>query len=146
MMNEKFPYEDIVNLPRPVSKKHPQPPISERASRFAPFAAITGYEEMVLEEARVTEEKIDLDECALILLDRKLNILQNHLSQSPEITVTYFLPDKKKNGGAYRTITGTAKRIDPYKKLLIMNDDGKIQIEDIYKLESKLFRSLGLDD
>ena len=145
-MNEKFPYEDIVNLPRPVSKKHPQPPVSERAARFAPFAAITGYEEMVLEEARVTEEKIDLDEYALILLDKKLNVLQNHLPQSPEITVTYFVPDKKKNGGAYRTITGTAKRIDPYKKLLIMNDDGKIQIEDIYKLESKLFRSLGLDD
>ena len=145
-MNEKFPYEDIVNLPRPVSKKHPQPPVSERAARFAPFAAITGYEEMVLEEARVTEEKIDLDECALILLDKKLNVLQNHLPQSPEITVTYFVPDKKKNGGAYRTITGTAKRIDPYKKLLIMNDDRKIQIEDIYKLESKLFRSLGLDD
>ena len=144
-MNEKFPYEDIVNLPRPVSKKHPQPPLSERAARFAPFAAITGYEEMVLEEARVTEEKIELDECALILLDKKLNILQNYLSQSPKITVTYFVPDKKKTGGAYRTIIGTAKRIDQYKKLLIMNDDRKIQIEDIYKLESELFRSLDFD-
>ena len=145
-MNEKFPYEDIVNLPRPVSKKHPEPPLSERAARFAPFAAITGYEEMVLEEARVTEEKIELDECALTMIDKRLNILQNHLSQSPEITVTYFVPDKKKNGGAYRIITGVAKRIDPYKKLLIINGDEKIQIEDIYKLESELFRALGLDD
>ena len=145
-MNEKFPYEDIVNLPRPISKKHPEPPLSERAARFAPFAAITGYEEMVLEEARVTEEKIELDECALILLDKKLNVLQNHLSQSPEITITYFIPDKKKNGGAYRKITGSVKRIDSYKKLLIMNDDEKIQIEDIYKLEGELFRSHGLDD
>ena len=92
-MNEKFPYDDIVNLPRPISKKHPQPPLSERAARFAPFAAITGYEEMVLEEARVTEERIELDECALALLNEKLNILQNNLSQSPEITVTYFAPD-----------------------------------------------------
>ena len=145
-MNEKFPYEDIVNLPRPVSKKHPEPPLSERAARFAPFAAITGYEEMVLEEARVTEEKIELDECALTMIDKRLNILQNHLSQSPEITVTYFVPDKKKSGGAYRTITGVAKRIDPYKKLLIINGDEKIQIEDIYKLEGELFRALGLDD
>lgn len=145
-MNEKFPYEDIVNLPRPISKKHPDPPRSERAARFAPFAAITGYEETVLEEARVTEEKIELDECALILLDKKLNVLQNHLSQSPEITITYFIPDKKKNGGAYRKITGSVKRIDSYKKLLIMNDDEKIQIEDIYKLEGELFRSHGLDD
>ena len=145
-MNDKFPYEDIINLPRPVSKKHPQPPLSERAARFAPFAAITGYEEMVLEEARVTEEKIELDECALILLDKKLNIIQKHLSQSPEITVTYFVPDKKKNGGAYRTVTGIVKRIDPYKKFLFMSDDEKIQIEDIYKLEGELFRALGLDD
>ena len=145
-MNDKFPYEDIINLPRPVSKKHPQPPLSERAARFAPFAAITGYEEMVLEEARVTEEKIELDESALTILNEKLNILQNCLSQSTEITVTYFVPDKKKNGGAYRTVTGIVKRIDPYKKFLFMSDDEKIQIEDIYKLEGELFRALGLDD
>ena len=141
-MNDKFPYEDIINLPRPVSKKHPQPPLSERAARFAPFAAITGYEEMVLEEARVTEEKIELDECALILLDKKLNILQKHLSQSPEITVTYFVPDKKKTGGAYRTITGIVKRIDPYQKILILQNDEKIQIEDIYNLKSDSFHTL----
>ena len=86
-MNDKFPYEDIINLPRPVSKKHPQPPLSERAARFAPFAAITGYEEMVLEEARVTEEKIELDESALTILNEKLNILQNCLS----LLFLYFL-------------------------------------------------------
>ena len=141
-MNDKFPYEDIINLPRPVSKKHPQPPLSERAARFAPFAAITGYEEMVLEEARITEEKIELDECALILLDKKLNIIQKHLSQSPEITVTYFVPDKKKTGGAYRTITGIVKRIDPYQKILILQNDEKIQIEDIYNLKSDSFHTL----
>lgn len=141
-MNDKFPYEDIINLPCPVSKKHPQPTMLERAARFAPFAAITGYEEMVLEEARVTEEKIELDECALILLDKKLNILQKHLSQSPEITVTYFVPDKKKTGGAYCTITGIVKRIDPYQKILILQNDEKIQIENIYDLKSNLFYTL----
>ena len=145
-MNDKFPYEDIINLPRPVSKKYPSPTILERAARFAPFAAITDYEEMVLEKARVTEERMELDECALILLDKKLNILQNLLSRSPEITVTYFVPDKKKNGGAYLTMTDTVKKIDPYKKLLIMNNEKKIQMEDIYKLEGELFRALGLDD
>ena len=141
-MNDKFPYEDIINLPRPVSKKHPQPPLSERAARFAPFAAITGYEEMLLEEARITEEKIELDECALILIDKKLNIIQKHLSQSPEITVTYFVPDKKKTGGAYHTITGIVKRIDPYQKILILEKDEKIQIEKIYDLKSDLFYTL----
>ena len=145
-MNEKFPYEDIINLPRPISKKHPQPPLSERAARFAPFAAITGYEEMVLEEARVTEKQIELDECALTLLNEKLNILQNNLSQSPEITVTYFAPDKKKAGGAYVSISGAVRQIDSYSKLLILENDKKIRIEDIYQLDGDIFRSLGIED
>ena len=145
-MNEKFPYGDIVNLPRPVSKKHPEPPLSERAARFAPFAAITDYEEMVLEEARVTEEKIELDESALTILNEKLNILQNNLSQSPEITVTYFAPDKKKAGGAYVNISGTVRQIDVYSKLLILENDKKIRIENIYKLDGDIFRSLGIED
>ncbi len=145
-MNEKFPYEDIINLSHPISKKYPQPTMLERAARFAPFAAITGYEEMVLEEARVTEKRIELDECALTLLNEKLNILQNCLSQSPEITVTFFVPDQKKNGGSYRTVTSIVKKIDPYQKLLILQDDRKIQIEDIYELKCNVFHSLGLDD
>ena len=145
-MNEKFPYGDSVNLPRPVSKKHPEPPLSERAARFAPFAAISDYEEMVLEEARVTEEKIELDESALTILNEKLNILQNNLSQSPEITVTYFAPDKKKAGGAYVNISGTVRQIDVYSKLLILENDKKIRIENIYKLDGDIFRSLGIED
>ena len=75
-MAEKFPYEDIVNLQPHISKKHPQPTMMDRAARFAPFAAITGYEEMVLEEARVTEERIELDEGTLSILNEKLNMIQ----------------------------------------------------------------------
>ena len=145
-MHEKFPYEDIVNLPRPVSKKHPQPTMAERGARFAPFAAITDYEEMVLEEARETEERIVLDENALSLLNEKLNILQEFPDKAPKIKVTYFVPDKKKSGGAYVTVKGTAGRLDPYKRLLIMSDEKKIPIENIYELESELFYTLGLDD
>jgi hypothetical protein len=145
-MPEKFPYEDIVNLPRPVSAKHPQPTMSERAARFAPFAAITDYEEMVLEEARETEERIVLDENALGLLNEKLNILQEFHDKAPEIKVTYYEPDKKKSGGSYVTIKGTVKRLDPYKKLLVMGDEKKIPIEDVCRLESELFYVLGLDD
>ena len=142
----KFPYEDIINLPRPISKKYPQPSMMDRAARFAPFAAITNYEEMVLEEARVTEERILLDENELTLLNEKLNIIQEFLGKFPEITVTYFKPDKRKSGGAYISITGTVKRIDQYERKLIMSDDKKIRIDDIYKLESDLFFSLGLAD
>ena len=145
-MAEKFPYEDIVNLPPHISKKHPQPTMMDRAARFAPFAAITGYEDMVLEEARVTEERIDLDEGTLSLLNEKLNMIQEFLDEEPEVTITYFEPDKKKSGGAYIYITGTVKRIDEYECLVIMTDGKKIRIEDIYGLESDLFYSLGVDD
>lgn len=145
-MAEKFPYEDIVNLPPYISKKHPQPSMMDRAARFAPFAAITGYEEMVLEEARVTEERVDLDEGALLLLNEKLNMIREFLDEEPEVTITYFEPDKKKSGGAYISITGTVKRIDEYEHLVILTDGKKIRIEDIYALESDLFYSLGLDE
>ena len=145
-MAEKFPYEDIVNLPPHISKKHPQPTMMDRAARFAPFAAITGYEEMVLEEARITEERIDLDEGTLSILNEKLNMIQEFIDEEPEITITYFEPDKKKSGGAYIDITGTVKRIDEYEHLVIMTDGKKIRVEDIYDLESDLFYSLGLED
>ena len=145
-MAEKFPYEDIVNLPPHISKRHPQPSMMDRAARFAPFAAITGYEEMVLEEARVTEERIDLDEGTLSLLNEKLNMIQEFLDEEPEVTITYFEPDKKKSGGAYVNITGIVKRIDEYEHFVIMTDGKKIRIEDIFALESDLFYSLGLED
>lgn len=145
-MAEKFPYEDIVNLPPHISKKHPQPSMMDRAARFAPFAAITGYEEMVLEEARVTEERVDLDEGALSLLNEKLNMIQEFLDEEPEVTITYFEPDKKKSGGAYVSITGIVKRIDEYEHFVIMTDGKKIRIEDIYAIGSDLFYSLGLEE
>ena len=145
-MAEKFPYDDIVDLPPHISKKHPQPSMMDRAARFAPFAAITGYEEMVLEEARVTEERIDLDEGTLSLLNEKLNMIQEFLDDEPEVTITYFEPDKKKDGGAYISITGTVKRIDEYERIVLMSDDKKIRIEEIYAIESDLFYSLGLDE
>ena len=145
-MAEKFPYEDIENLPPHISEKHPQPTMEDRAARFAPFAAITGYEEMVLEEARVTEERIDLDEGTLSLLNEKLNMIQEFLNEEPEVTITYFEPDKKKSGGAYVSITGIVKRIDEYEHIVIMADGKKINIDAIYEIQSDLFYSLGLDD
>ena len=145
-MAEKFPYEDIINLPPHISKKHPQPTMMDRAARFAPFAAITGYEEMVLEEARITEERIDLDEGTLSILNEKLNMIQEFIDEEPEVTITYFEPDKKKSGGAYVSVTGIVKRIDEYEHLVIMTDGRMIRVEDIYGLESDLFYSLGLED
>lgn len=145
-MAEKFPYEDIVDLPHHVSKKHPQPTMADRAARFAPFAAITGYEEMVLEEARVTDDRIELDESSKAALNEKLNMILEFIDEQPEVKITYFEPDKKKSGGAYLTITGAVKRIDEYERLVILTDGKKINIDDIYKIQSDLFYSLGVED
>lgn len=145
-MAEKFPYEDIVNLPPCISKKRPQPTMKDRAARFAPFAAITGYEEMVLEEARVTEERIELDEGTVSMLNEKLSMIQEFLDEKPEIRITYFEPDKRKSGGAYVSIIGTVKRIDEYEHIVIMTDGKKISINEIFSLESQLFDSLGIED
>ena len=145
-MAERFPYEDIVDLPHRVLKKHPQPTMADRAARFAPFAAITGYEEMVLEEARITDDRIELDENAKAALNEKLNMILEFIDEQPEVSITYFEPDKRKAGGAYVTVTGTVKRIDEYEHLVIMTDGKKINIDDIYNLQSELFYSLGVEE
>ena len=145
-MAEYFPYEDIVNLPRHISKVHPQATMADRAARFAPFAAITGYEEMVLEEARVTDERIEMDESSKAALNEKLNMILEFIDEQPEVSITYFEPDKRKAGGAYVTVTGTVKRIDEYEHLVIMTDGKKINIDDIYNLQSELFYSLGVEE
>lgn len=145
-MAERFPYEDIVDLPHHISKKHPQPTMADRAARFAPFAAITGYEEMVLEEARVTDERIEMDESSKAALNEKLNMILEFVDEQPEVSITYFEPDMRKAGGAYITVIGTVKRIDEYEHLVIMTDGKKINIDEIYNLQSELFYSLGVDD
>lgn len=145
-MAERFPYEDIVDLPHHVSRKHPQPTMADRAARFAPFAAITGYEEMVLEEARVTDDRIEMDESSKAALNEKLNMILEFIDEQPEVSITYFEPDKRKAGGAYVTVTGMVKRIDEYEHLVIMTDGKKINIDDIYNLQGELFYSLGLEE
>ena len=142
-MAEKFPYADIVDLPHHVSKKHPQPTMADRAARFSPFAAITGYEEMVLEAARSTQTRIDLDEEALTVINEKLNMLRESLDGEPRVTVTYFEPDKKKNGGAYVSVTDTVKYIDEYEKTVVMGENKKIPIKEIYSIEGDIFSVLG---
>lgn len=141
-MADKFPYEDIINIPRHISKTHPQASMADRAARFSPFAAISGYEEMVKEAARVTEERIEITEAAKELLNEKLNMIAAHLNEEHEVTITYFEPDKKKSGGAYISLTGVVKRIDELKRIVIMKNNKKIKIDDIYALNGPLFQNL----
>ena len=145
-MAESFPYEDIIDVPHHVSKKYPEPTMMERAARFHPFAAITGYEEMVLEAARTTETRIELDEEALTVINEKLNMLRESLDGEPRVTVTYFEPDKKKNGGAYVSVTGTVRLIDEYEQTVTLGEDKKIPIREIYSIDGELFSDFGFCD
>ena len=89
-------YDDIINLPHYVSKKRPQMSIEARSAQFAPFAALTGYDEQVKETARLTNERRDIDESLKIILDEKLQIIEEKILSKPLVTFTYFVPDSKK--------------------------------------------------
>ena len=105
-------YRDIINLPHHVSSKRPQMSMLDRAAQFSPFAALTGYDDAIHETARLTNDKVNLSEEEKETLDRKQQILLERLGEHPALTVTYFIPDAKKSGGAYVTKSGSLKKID----------------------------------
>lgn len=127
-------YDDIIDLPHHRSKKHAQMPLGDRAAQFSPFAALTGHEAAIKETARLTDRKIELDEYEIAALDEILQTIKEKLSENPEITVTYFEPDMRKDGGKYATVTGNVKKMDEYTKCLIMNNGIRIRIEDIIEI------------
>ena len=135
-------YDDIINLPHPVSSRHPQMSLHDRAAQFSPFAALTGYDTAVKETARLTEQRIELDESSKSLLDEKLGIVQEQLDQKPEITITYFKPDPKKAGGSYAEVTGSIKKIDEYERLLVLCSGEKIPIDEVIAVQGEIFRLL----
>ena len=110
-------YDDIINLPHHVSKKHSQMPIADRAAQFAPFAALTGYEEQVKETARLTEKKIEIDDGLKEILGNKLIYIQENLNIKSELIFTYFILDSRKSGGRYVEKKGIVKKIDIIEQL-----------------------------
>ena len=135
-------YDDIMHLPHPNSSKHPRMAALGRAAQFAPFAALTGYEGTIRETARLTETKAELDEDKIAALDMKLRFLADHLTECPEVSITYFKPDSRKQGGAYQVITGTVKKIDAFKKTVLMAEGTLIPIADIFEISGSLFSSM----
>ena len=135
-------YEDILNLPHHVSKTRPQMSMLDRVAQFSPFAALTGYDDAIKETGRLTDEKIELGEETKAVLDMKQQYLLDMISDQPEITVTYFIPDTKKSGGAYVSVTGNLKRIDEYERLMLLTTGEKIPLDDIMDIESDLFKGL----
>ena len=135
-------YDEILSLPHHVSKTRPQMPMSDRAAQFAPFAALTGYDSAIKETGRLTDEKIEMDEEALNILNMKFQILVDSLDDEPEVTFTYFKPDERKAGGAYIEVTGTVKKVDDFERLIIMQNGTKMPMDDILNIEGELFASL----
>lgn len=126
-------YDDIIDLPRPTSAKHPRMPMGDRAAQFSPFAALTGHGAAIAEAARLTDQKIELAEDEKAVLDQKLHLL---LETGGEGTFTWFLPDEKKKGGAYTGTVGRIKRIDPLKGQIVLTDGTAIPIEAILGIET----------
>lgn len=125
-------YDDIINLPHPNSAKHPRMSMTDRAAQFSPFAALTGHGAAIEETARLTDRRIELTEEEKTVLDEKLRLL---LETGGEGMITYFLPDERKDGGAYVTKLGTIKKIDPPEGRVILTDHTPIHIEDILEIE-----------
>lgn len=133
-MNTDFPYEDILPLSRPVSLRHPPMPAAERAAQFSPFAALTGYGAAIEEAARLTQKRSELDEDGKAMLDEQLHLLQEHMDEQPLARITYFVPDEKKEGGAYVTALVRVRKIDTYQKLLILEDGSRLPLESLYEI------------
>lgn len=133
-------YEDIINMKYPNKEIKDDFPMSvNRAAQFAPFSALSGYEDAVKETARLTERKIELDETEKQILNSKLVYLKDNVPIDDKVSITYFVPDLRKDGGSYVTLTDDVIKVDEYKKLLVMSDGSVIPIEDIMSIESRAF-------
>ena len=133
-------YDDMIYLPNPTPTCKPRMSLHDRAAQFSPFAALTGYEDAVEETARLTDTRLELSEDMKTILNEKMQMIVDNLDSEPIVTITYFVPDKKKSGGAYVDATGVVKEIDEYERCIVMTDKKKIPIEQIRAIEGELFR------
>lgn len=127
-------YDDIIDTKYPFDLEHKRMSNYERCAQFMPFSALVGYKEAVIETARITDDKIILDEEAKEILDNKINLIKSKLSLKPIVSITYFIPDKSKSGGSYKNISGIVKKIDLYKNYIVVNDN-KVSIYDIINID-----------
>ena len=143
---DEFKYKDILNYnyPNPdIEKDFPDKILRE--AQFAPFAALTGHDEAVKETARLTDQRIEIDEYAKDVLDRRLNYIKEHNEDEQMFSITYFLPDKKKEGGRYVTVTDTIFKIKMYENMLLMNNKTEIPISDILMIDGDAFASFEIE-
>ena len=124
-------YDDIIALPHPEPRTHPRMSLHDRAAQFSPFAALTGHSAAIAETGRLTDSRVTLDESEIARVDAALQRLRELLSQEPVASITYFVPDERKAGGSYQTVTGAVRRIDTVNGVLLLTDQRAIPIPDI---------------
>ncbi len=137
LKSDKKRYDDIIKLPHHTSPTRPRMSLHDRAAQFSPFAALTGHDAAIKETARLTDGFIELDEYEKLALDERMRDIQMHLAEQPEVTITYFEPDIRKEGGKYIKAAGRVKKIDEYEKCITMLDGSRILIDKIIKLDYK---------
>ena len=132
-------YQNIIDLKRPASK-YSKMSLHDRAAQFAPFSALDGYEDEIDEEARFTESFNILDEESIRIINNKLVFLSDKLKNFPEVIIVYFLKDYKKDGGKYMIIKGVIKKIDDFKKTIVLNNNLEIPFSSIYDIDGDIFK------
>ena len=134
---EKHQYDAIINLPPHQSAEHAHMPIHDRAAQFAPFSALSGHEDAINETARLTDDKIVLDETQVERINEKICVLAEHLSEKTTVAITYFRPDLRKEGGTYLTDIGVIKKIDEMEQVIVMENGMKISMTQIVGIEER---------
>ena len=129
-------YDDIIHLPHHVSATRPRMSMENRAAQFSPFSSLTGYGAAIRETARLTDHKIELDDYEKEELNGKLRIIAEHLGEDFPVSITYFLPDRKKAGGTYVNASGIIKKLDSCKRLVIFSDGREIPADNILSIET----------
>ena len=132
-------YADIIDLPHHQSEKRQKMSNYDRAAQFSPFAALTGHADSIKETARLTDEYSEPSEEMKTIMNEKILFLMEQLENQPEITITFFKPDEKKQGGAYITITGVVKKIKTYERQIQMTTGDLIPIDMIFGIDGKIF-------
>ena len=130
-------YEDIRNHERYQLKHHTPMSLESRAAQFAPFAALVGYDEEIGEAARSTDGREELSEDAIDALNQAFQILLEHEEERPLVTVTYFQPDAKKDGGRYMTYTGNFRFYDAEKRVMKFVGGMVIGVGQVCRIEMK---------
>ncbi|MDE5858845.1 MAG: hypothetical protein K2H23_00400 [Oscillospiraceae bacterium] len=128
-------YDDMLNMPHHVSSTRTHMSMHDRAAQFSPFAALVGYDDAVKETSRLTNEKQELTADKIADLNQKIAFLIEHADERPEITIEYFIPDEKKTGGKYVTLSGNFRRIDVYNHNMVFASGEEIPLNDIFAIE-----------